>query len=415
MNIRLIKLPPMNIVHGLMEYPTPSNISYLWNFGSLSGFALGIQIVTGIILAMHYTPHVDYAFLSIEHIMRDVNYGWLIRYLHSNGASMFFIVVYLHMLRGLYYGSYGFPRHMVWIVGVIIYLLMMGAAFLGYVLPWGQMSLWGATVITNILGTLPIIGEQLVLLLWGGYAVDNATLNRFFSLHYLLPFVIAAFALSHVIVLHEPKSSNPLGLNSSVDRVPFHPYHTYKDIFGVLLFMSLFSYFLFFNPNMLGHPDNYIPANPMSTPPHIVPEWYYLPHYAILRSIPNKLGGVLGMLGAILVLLVLPFTNTSQIRSSSFRPIHKHFYWLLVVDCLILGWIGGNAPEAPYTWIGLIGTVYYFVYMLVLIPFIGSLENILLRSGKFSKLEESTSTIKNSSNVLLTTGNNQYIPKQFVF
>lgn len=364
-----------------MEYPTPTNISYFWNFGSLSGIALGIQILTGILLAMHYTPHVDYAFLSVEHIMRDVNYGWLLRYIHSNGASMFFIVVYLHIFRGLYYGSYGAPRDKSWIVGVCIYLAMMATAFLGYVLPWGQMSFWGATVITNILGALPVVGDHIVLLLWGGFSVDNATLNRFFSLHYLVPFIILALVLAHIIVLHDPKSGNPLGLNSKVDRVSFHPYHTVKDLFGVLLFISLFSYFLFFNPNMLGHSDNYIPANPMVTPPHIVPEWYYLPMYAILRVIPNKLGGVVGMFGCILVLFILPFTNTSQIRSSSFRPLHKHLYWLLVADCLLLGWVGGNAPEAPYTWIGLAGTVYYFLYMIVLIPMVGSIENVLLRAG----------------------------------
>jgi len=400
--IRLIKKEPLSIIHGLMEYPTPVNISYLWNFGSLSGIALGIQILTGIILAMHYTPHVDYAFLSVEHIMRDVNYGWLLRYVHSNGASMFFIVVYLHIFRGLYYGSYGAPRSGAWLVGVCIYLAMMATAFLGYVLPWGQMSFWGATVITNILGALPIVGDHIVLLLWGGFSVDNATLNRFFSLHYLVPFIIAALAMSHVIVLHDPKSGNPLGLSSQVDRVSFHPYHTVKDLFGVLLFMAVFSYFLFFNPNMLGHSDNYIPANPMVTPPHIVPEWYYLPMYAVLRVIPNKLGGVVGMFGFILVLLILPFTNTSQIRSSSFRPLHKHLYWLLVVDCLLLGWVGGNSPEAPYTWIGLAGTVYYFTYMIVLIPLVGSIENVLLRSGVVKEAVASESeSVKSNTYVKL--------------
>lgn len=381
-DLRIIKKEPLvSIVHGLMVYPTPANLSYFWNFGSLAGICLVVQIITGIILAMHYTPHVDYAFISVEHIMRDVNYGWLIRYFHANGASMFFIVVYIHIFRGLYYGSYGAPRSEVWLIGVTIYLAMMATAFLGYVLPWGQMSFWGATVITNFFSAFPVIGDLITVWLWGGFAVDNATLNRFFSLHFLLPFVIAALSMAHIALLHGPKSGNPLGLDSRVDRIPFHPYYTVKDLFGFVAFAMFFSYFVYFYPNYLGHPDNYIPANPMVTPAHIVPEWYYLPSYAILRSIPDKLGGVIALFGSILILYALPFLNTSQIRSSSFRPIHKKFYWIFVVCCLLLGWVGGNAPEPPYTYIGLACTIYYFTYLVLLIPLIGSLENVLLQLG----------------------------------
>lgn len=290
------------------------------------------------------------------------------------------------MFRGLYYGSYGAPRGEVWLIGVTIYLAMMATAFLGYVLPWGQMSFWGATVITNFFSAFPVVGDLITVWLWGGFSVDNATLNRFFSLHFLLPFVIAALSLAHIALLHGPKSGNPLGLDSKVDRIPFHPYFTVKDLFGFVAFAMFFSYFVYFNPNMLGHPDNYIPANPMVTPAHIVPEWYYLPSYAILRSIPDKLGGVCALFGSILVFYLLPFINTSQIRSSSFRPIHKKFYWLFVVCCLLLGWVGGNAAEAPYTHVGLVCTIYYFTYLIILIPLIGSLENALLQLGHDEEL-----------------------------
>lgn len=360
-------------------YPTPSNLNYFWNFGSLAGICLGIQIISGIFLAMHYTPHIDLAFNSVEHIMRDVNYGWLIRYMHANGASMFFIVVYIHIFRGLYYGSYAAPRELVWIVGSLILVLMMATAFMGYVLPWGQMSFWGATVITNLFSAIPFIGESIVYWLWGGFSVDNATLNRFFSFHYLLPFVIAGAAGLHLFVLHETGSNNPLGINAKVDKVPFHPYYTLKDVYGLVLFAIFFGIFVFFYPNTLGHPDNYIEANPLVTPPHIVPEWYFLPFYAILRSIPDKLGGVICMGLALVVLFLLPHINTSEIRSSQFRPIHRKLFWLLLIDSVLLGWIGQCPPEEPYITIGQIATVYYFAYFLVFIPLLGKIERILLK------------------------------------
>jgi len=328
---------------------------------------------------MHYNPSVDLAFLSVEHIMRDVNYGWALRYMHANGASMFFICVYIHIARGLYYGSYTHPRILLWSVGVIIFLLMIGTAFIGYVLPWGQMSFWGATVITNMLSAIPWIGTDLVQLVWGGFSVDNPTLNRFFSLHYLLPFILAALACVHLMALHEHGSTNPLGINSNVDKVPFHPYFTYKDLFYFFVFLVFFSLFVFFAPNLLGHSDNYIPANPLVTPPHIVPEWYFLPFYAILRSIPSKLGGVIAMVGAILILLILPFVHTSQIRSSSFRPIQKKLFWLFVADVLILGWIGGSPVEDPYVLVGQVATIFYFSYFVILTPLVGIIENVLVK------------------------------------
>jgi len=377
--MRLLKLPLLRSFNDfLVDYPTPSNISYWWNFGILAGLCLVIQILTGIFLAMHYTPHIDLAFLSVEHIMRDVNYGWLIRYAHANGASMFFIVVYIHIFRGLYYGSYASPRELLWIVGVAIFFLMMATAFMGYILPWGQMSFWGATVITNLASAIPIIGENIVHWLWGGFSVDNATLNRFFSLHYLLPFIIAGLVGLHLILLHEDGSNNPLGIDSKTDKIPFYPYFYVKDLFGAIIFAIFFSIFLYFYPNLLGHPDNYIEANPLVTPAHIVPEWYFLPFYAILRSIPDKLGGVVAMLLAILVLFLLPFINTSEIRSSQFRPIHRILFWLLLVDSFILGWIGGQTPETPYIQIGQAATVYYFAYFLIFIPALGIIERFLL-------------------------------------
>lgn len=372
----------------IISYPTPINLNYMWSFGSTAGICLVIQIVTGIFLAMHYTPHIDYAFLSVEHIMTDVNNGWLIRYTHANGASMFFIVVYCHIFRGLYYGSYIYPRGLLWASGVIIFLLMMATAFMGYVLPWGQMSFWGATVITNLFSAIPFVGQSIVEWLWGGFSVSNATLNRFFSLHYLLPFVIAGLVLLHLSLLHKDGSNNPLGINTSVDYVSFYPYYYVKDLFAFFIFATVFAFFVFFYPNLLGHPDNYIPANPLVTPAHIVPEWYFLPFYAILRSIPDKLGGVVAMISAILVLLLLPVINTSEIRSSKFRPIFAFFYWFLVSDFIILGWIGQKPVESPYIEIGMAATVFYFVFLLILIPLIGIIEKRLVRHGNVDVAEE---------------------------
>ena len=366
-------LAPLN--DHLVEYPSPSNLNYWWSFGSLAGICLVVQILTGIFLAMHYTPHVDLAFMSVEHIMRDVEGGWFLRYMHANGASMFFIVVYLHMFRGLYYGSYASPRELVWIVGVVLFLLMILTAFIGYVLPWGQMSFWGATVITSLASAIPIVGDEITHWLWGGFSVDNATLNRFFSLHYLLPFIIAGASVVHLAALHQYGSNNPLGSLSTVDKVPFYPYFYIKDLLGWVCFAVFFAVFIYFYPNLLGHPDNYIPANPMSTPAHIVPEWYFLPVYAILRSIPNKLGGVAAIALVFISLLALPFLNTSSIRSSSFRPIYKKFFWFLVADCVLLGWIGCQPVEAPYVTIGQIASIFFFFYFLICVPFLGKLES----------------------------------------
>jgi ubiquinol-cytochrome c reductase cytochrome b subunit len=363
----------------LIDYPTPINITWAWSFGLLASICLGIQLITGIFLAMHYTPHVDLAFASVEHIMRDVNNGWLIRYIHANGASMFFIIVYSHMFRGLYYGSYMHPRQHLWCSGVLIFLLMMGTAFMGYVLPWGQMSFWGATVITNLVSAIPVAGPSIVEWLWGGFSVDNATLNRFFSIHYLLPFAITGLVIVHIALLHKDGSNNPLGIDSSTDKIPFYPYCYVKDLFNALLFIVFFSVFLFFYPNLLGHPDNYIPANPMVTPAHIVPEWYFLPFYAILRSIPDKLGGVIAMFGAIVVLFLIPFINQSEVRSSTFRPIYRKLFWFLFADFLILGWIGQKVVESPYVEVGQLATVLYFLFFCVLLPGLGVLESAMIK------------------------------------
>jgi ubiquinol-cytochrome c reductase cytochrome b subunit len=380
--MKLLKRPIINVVNNhLVDYPTPINFNYWYNFGLLSAVCLGIQLLTGIFLAMHYTPHIDYAWLSVEHIMRDVNYGWLIRYMHANGASMFFIMVYIHLLRGLYYGSYKSPRGLVWVIGVVILILMMATGFIGYVLPWGQMSVWAAPVITNLFSAIPGIGVPLVEFIWGGFAVDNATLNRFFSLHYLLPFVLLGLVMLHIAALHQEGSSNPLGLHGKdIDKIDFYPYFYVKDLFGFICFTVFFSYFLFFDPNVLGHPDNYIAANPMVTPAHIVPEWYFLPYYAILRSIPDKLGGVIAMGLSLVTLAFLPLVNTSNIRSSFFRPLHRYCFWIWVGNAIVLGWIGGNPVEDPYILIGQLATVVYFAYLLVIIPALGLLERLLIEN-----------------------------------
>nr|ACZ44449.1 apocytochrome b [Globisporangium ultimum]ACZ44466.1 apocytochrome b [Globisporangium ultimum] len=366
----------------LIDYPTPINLSYFYGFGSLAGIMLVIQILTGIFLAMHYTPHIDLAFNSVEHIMRDVNNGWLMRYTHANGASFFFIVVYVHIFRGLYYGSYITPREYLWCSGVVIFILMMATAFMGYVLPWGQMSFWGATVITNLFSAIPVIGKDIVDWLWGGFAVDNPTLNRFFSLHFTMPFVIVGAVLIHLILLHEVGSTNPLGITLKTENVPFYPYFYTKDLFGLMVLLFVFFIFVFYYPNTLGHPDNYIEANPMKTPLHIVPEWYFLPFYAILRSIPNKIGGVIGMFGSLIVMLTIPFTNSSEIRSTAFRPIFKVCYWLLVVAFFLLGWVGQMPVEYPYTEIGVVSMIYYFFFFIVIIPFLGKFESFLIRYKK---------------------------------
>ena len=374
------RLPVFSYLHHEMhEYPTPKNLNYWWNFGSLAGIVLVVMIVTGIVLAMHYTPHASLAFDSVERIMRDVNYGWLVRYIHMNGASMFFIVVYIHIFRGLYYGSYKAPRELLWMLGVVILLLMMATAFMGYVLPWGQMSFWGATVITNLFSAIPVVGDSIVTWLWGGFSVDNPTLNRFFALHYLLPFVIVAVVALHVVALHVHGSNNPLGIDPKgpQDTVPFHPYYTMKDGFGVVVFLIVFAGFAFFAPDYMGHPDNYVPANPLVTPEHIVPEWYFLPYYAILRAVPDKLGGVIAMFGAIAVLFVLPWLDTSRVRSASFRPIYKWFMLVLVVDVIVLGFCGANPPAGFWIPLSQVATLYYFFHFLVLLPILGKIERPL--------------------------------------
>jgi quinol-cytochrome oxidoreductase complex cytochrome b subunit len=378
------RLPIVRFSDDFMNFPTPKNLNYWWTFGAILMVCLVVQIITGVVLAMHYTPHKDLAFNSVEHIMRDVNYGWLMRYVHANGASMFFVAVYIHMFRGLYYGSYKEPREMNWILGVVIYLLMMATAFMGYVLPWGQMSFWGATVITNFFTALPIIGEPIKTLLLGGPAVDNATLNRFFSLHYLLPFAIFGVVVLHIWAFHTSGNNNPTGVDVKdvkKDTVPFHPYYTVKDGFAIAVFFILFAAFVFFNPNGLGHPDNYIPANPLVTPAAIVPEWYFLPFYAILRAITfdigpisAKLGGVLAMFGAILVLFVLPWLDTSKVRSMRYRPVAQLWFLLFVFACLALGFFGGKPAEGWYVLGSQIATAYYFAFFLIILPLLGVFE-----------------------------------------
>jgi ubiquinol-cytochrome c reductase cytochrome b/c1 subunit len=360
-------------------FPTPRNFNYFWNFGAIATVMLVLMIATGVVLATNYTPHVLMAFDSVERIDRDVPQGWLIRDLHMNGASFFFIAVYIHIFRGMYYGSYKAPRELLWLLGVVIFLLMMATAFMGYVLPWGQMSFWGATVITNLFSAIPVVGDSIVTWLWGGFAVDNPTLNRFFALHYLLPFIIVAVVALHVVALHVHGSNNPLGIDPKgpQDTVPFHPYYTMKDGFGVMVFMIVYAGVTFFAPDSMGHPDNYIPADPLVTPAHIVPEWYFLPFYAILRAIPDKLGGVIAMFGAIAVLFVLPWLDTSRVRSCVFRPIYKWFMFVLVIDVVVLGFCGANPPEGFWVPLARVATLYYFFHFIVLLPILGKIERPL--------------------------------------
>jgi ubiquinol-cytochrome c reductase cytochrome b/c1 subunit len=371
------RLPIAGLVYSsFVAYPTPRNLNYWWTFGGILTVMLVIQIITGITLAMHYTPHVDMAFKSVESIMRDVNYGWLLRYVHANGASMFFAAAYIHMFRGMYYGSYKDPREVLWILGVILLLLMIATGFMGYVLPWGQMSFWAATVITNLFSAIPVVGEAVVSWLWGGYSVGNPTLQRFYSLHYLLPFVIAGVVVLHIWALHMVGQNNPAGIEPKTDKdtVPFTPYATIKDSFFLAVFFIVFSFFIFYMPNFMGHADNYIPANPAVTPSHIVPEWYYLPFYAILRAIPNKLLGV-GALGASIVILAfLPWLDTSRVRSARYRPYYKQLFWVFVACCICLGWLGGKPAEGGYVIASRLLTAYYFAHFLIILPLLGIFE-----------------------------------------
>lgn len=377
--MRLTKIKIISIFNKhIINYPTPSTLNYLWSFGFLGGLFLSIQLVTGIFLAMHYSVHINYAFYSIEHIIRNVPGGWFFKYAHANGASFFFISIYLHIARGFYYQSYSSTKKYIWITGVFIFLLMMATAFMGYVLPWGQMSFWGATVITNLFSAIPYVGESIANWLWGGFSVDNPTLNRFFSLHYLLPFIIVGLVLLHITLLHDKGSNNPLSINEKMDIINFYPYFVTKDLFIIWIFLIAFGYFVFFNPDYLGHPDNYIPANPLVTPPHIVPEWYFLIFYAILRAIPNKLGGVIAMFSSILILFFLPWFNKGLIRDPNRRPLHLIAYNLFMLNNILLGWLGAQPVEMPYLLLGQFCAFFYFFYLLILIPFIGYLENKIL-------------------------------------
>ena len=376
--LRINKNYILNLIDShIIHYASPITLTYAWSFGSLAGLCLVIQMLSGIFLAMHYSPHIDLAFSSVEYIMRDINNGWLIRYMHANGASMFFIVVYLHIGRGLYYGSYMCPRQILWCSGVIILLLMMGTAFTGYVLPWGQMSFWGATVITNMVTAVPVAGKHIVQWLWGGYTVSNPTLNRFFSIHFVLPFIIAGLTIVHLALLHKEGSNNPIGFDSGIDDIVFYPYFLVKDVFAFSCFLIFFTTFVFYFPNILNHFDNYIPANPLETPAHVVPEWYFLPYYAILRSIPHKTGGIIAMVGAILVLLIIPFTNTSELRNTTYRPVFKICFWLFIIDFIVLTWVGQKPVRDNFIFLGQIATFYYFLFFLFLIPIIGKIESKL--------------------------------------
>lgn len=354
------------VLNHLVNYPTPFNINYFYGYGSLAGVCLGMQIISGVFLAMHYVPMSDFAFISVEHIMRDLNYGWFLRYMHANGSSMFFLCVYIHIARGLYYGSYVAPRQFTWISGVVIFILMMATAFLGYVLPWGQMSFWAATVITNLFSAIPLVGPSIVEWLWGGFSIGSPTLNRFFSLHFLLPFAIAAMVGVHLAFLHKNGSNNPLTVDSSNDSIPFYPFFVIKDVLGFQLFLIMFCIFIFFSPNTLGHPDNYIYADSLSTPAHIVPEWYFLPFYAILRSIPDKLGGVVCMGLALIILIFLPFIYKSKVKGAVFSPTYKLLFWIFATNAVFLGWLGQKAMESPYPDLGLLATLIYFGYFAVL-------------------------------------------------
>lgn len=386
------RLPvPRLMYDSFVVFPTPRNLNYLWTFGGILTLCLVVQIMTGIVLAMHFVPNETMAFSSVEHIMRDVNWGWLLRYMHAVGSSMFFLAVYVHMLRGLYYGSYKAPREVLWIIGMLIYLAMMATAFMGYSLPWGQMSFWAVTVITNLFSSLdsiiPGLGTGVVEWIWGGFAVGNPTLNRLFSLHFLLPFVIAGLVILHIWALHVPGSNNPTGIDvkSKEDTLPFHPYFTIKDGFGMAAFALLFAAFVFYAPNYLGHSDNYIEANPLSTPPHIVPEWYFLPFYAILRSIDNKLLGVIAMFGSILLLFLIPWLDTSRVRSVRYRPIYKWFFFLFVITCLALGYLGAKPPEGIYKLLSQVFTAYYFIHLLLVMPIVGLIETPKMRPGSITE------------------------------
>jgi ubiquinol-cytochrome c reductase cytochrome b subunit len=371
------RLPVMRLMHGqFVDFPTPRNLNYMWTFGGILTFCLAVQLVTGIVLAMHYVPAADLAFDSVERIRRDVNYGWLIRSMHAVGASMFFFAVYLHIFRGLYYGSYKAPREVLWIIGVLIYLVMMATAFLGYTLPWGQMSFWGATVITNFFSAIPLVGEKVVTWLWGGYSVTGVTLNRFYSLHYLLPFVIAGLVVLHIWALHVAGQNNPTGveIKTRSDSVPMSPFAVMKDLFALGVFAMLFAWFVFYAPDYLGHADNYVEANPLVTPPHIVPEWYFLPFYAILRAVPSKLGGVLLMFAAVAILAFVSWLDTSRVRSTKYRPIYRWFFWLFVITCLALGYLGAKPAEGVYVFWARVFTFYYFAHFLLVMPIVGLIE-----------------------------------------